>query len=71
MKPLISDNYIIFALPVIFITSIFLSFVIYRLLLNRIFSGVDMDKYFDSNFSFKKKSSAPDAGKNNRSDEKE
>jgi hypothetical protein len=60
IKPFISDNYIVFCLPVIFIISIFLSFTIYRILLKRFLVNVDMDKYFDSAFSFKKKKSLPE-----------
>jgi hypothetical protein len=53
IKPFISDNFIVFVLPLIFIVSIFLSFVIYRALLRRFLKNVDMDKYFNTNFSFK------------------
>lgn len=52
IRPLISDNFIVFVLPVVFIVSIFLSFVIYRALLRRIFRDVDMNKYFNTDFSF-------------------
>ena len=52
IKPLISDNFIVFVLPVVFIVSVFLSFVIYRTLLRRIFRDVDMNKYFNTGFSF-------------------
>jgi hypothetical protein len=52
IKPLISDNFIVFVLPAVFIVSVFLSFVIYRTLLRRIFQNVDMDKYFNTDFTF-------------------
>lgn len=60
IKPFISDNYIVFCLPVIFIISIFLSFTLYRVLLKRFLVNVNMDKYFDPAFSFKKKKSLPE-----------
>jgi hypothetical protein len=52
IRPFISDNFIVFVLPVVFIVSVFLSFGIYRMLLRRIFKNVDMDKYFNTEFSF-------------------
>ncbi|MDR2445628.1 MAG: hypothetical protein LBD44_06815 [Spirochaetaceae bacterium] len=52
IKPLISDNFIVFVLPIVFIVSVFLSFVIYRALLRRIFQDVDMNKYFNTDFTF-------------------
>ena len=52
IKPLISDNFIVFVLPVVFIVSVFLSFAIYRALLRRIFRNVDINKYFNTDFSF-------------------
>jgi hypothetical protein len=52
IKPLVSDNGIAFALPIIFITAVFLSFTLYRVLLKRFLANVDMDKYFDTAFSF-------------------
>jgi hypothetical protein len=53
IKPLISDNFIVFVLPLVFIVSIFLSFTVYRTLLRRVLKNVDMDKYFNTEFSFK------------------
>ncbi|MDR2344141.1 MAG: leader peptide processing enzyme [Spirochaetaceae bacterium] len=53
IKPFISDTYIVFVLPVIFIVSVFLSFAVYRILLRRFLKNVDMNKYFNTDFSFK------------------
>jgi hypothetical protein len=52
IKPLTSDTGIVFALPIIFIMAVFVSFVLYRVLLRRFLHRVDMDKYFDTAFSF-------------------
>ncbi|MDR1362473.1 MAG: leader peptide processing enzyme [Spirochaetaceae bacterium] len=70
IKPFISDNYVIFGLPVILIISIFLSFTIYRILLKRFLANVNMDDYFDTSFSFKKKKSSPENPGNPESPEK-
>ncbi|MDR3173315.1 MAG: hypothetical protein LBU19_03605 [Treponema sp.] len=53
IKPLISDNFIVFVLPAVFIASVFLSFGIYRILLRHIMKNVNMDKYSNTEFSFK------------------
>jgi hypothetical protein len=59
IRPFISDNGIIFALPVIFIAAIFTSFTLYRALLRRFLANVDMEKYFDTAFSFDFKKKSP------------
>jgi hypothetical protein len=59
IRPLVSDNGIVFALPIIFITAVFLSFTLYRVLLKRFLANVDMDKYFDTAFSFDFKKKTP------------
>ncbi|MDR0409634.1 MAG: hypothetical protein LBH18_04470 [Spirochaetaceae bacterium] len=60
IKPFISDNYIIFGLPVVFMISILISFILYRAILKRFLANVDMDKYFDTAFTFKKKTPLPE-----------
>jgi hypothetical protein len=60
VRPFISDGYVAFGLPAVFIVSIFLSFVIYRALLKRFMKKIDAEKIFDTSFSFKKKPSSPD-----------
>ncbi|MDR0662967.1 MAG: leader peptide processing enzyme [Spirochaetaceae bacterium] len=52
IRPLVSDNGIVFALPFIFIAAVSISFTLYRVLLRRFLVNVDMDKYFDTAFSF-------------------
>jgi hypothetical protein len=60
VKPIVTDNYAIFGLPVIFILAILLSFVIYRAILRAVFQRIDAEKHFDIFFSFKKpKTPAP------------
>jgi hypothetical protein len=59
IRPLISDNGIVFALPVIFVIAIFISFAVYRALLKRFLANFDMDKYFDTAFSLKKRLPPP------------
>ncbi|MDR3357183.1 MAG: hypothetical protein LBO04_08390 [Spirochaetaceae bacterium] len=61
IKPFISDNFIVFVLPLIFIVSVFLSFVIYRTLLRRFLNKIDMDKYFNTDFSFRPASKKKDS----------
>lgn len=53
-RPFISDNFIIFGFPVIFITAIFLSFAVYRAVLRRFMRTFDMNRHFDTAFSFRK-----------------
>jgi hypothetical protein len=55
VRPFISDGYVVFGLPVVFIVSILLSFSIYRALLKRFMKNIDTEKIFDTSFSFKKK----------------
>jgi hypothetical protein len=59
IRPFTSDNGIVFALPIMFIAAVFISFVLYRALLRRFLSRVDMDKYFDTTFSFNFKRKKP------------
>jgi hypothetical protein len=60
VRPFISDGYVVFGLPAVFIVSIFLSFVLYRTLLKRFMKKIDAEKVFDTSFSFKKKPPAAD-----------
>ncbi|MDR0383120.1 MAG: leader peptide processing enzyme [Spirochaetaceae bacterium] len=60
VRPFISDSYVVFGLPVIFIIAIFLSFVLYRAALKRFFKNIDIERVFDTSFSFKKKPPEPD-----------
>ena len=47
---LIPQSALAWVIPVIFTVSILVSFLVYRLLLNKIMKKVDMEKYFDPIF---------------------
>jgi membrane protein implicated in regulation of membrane protease activity len=51
LVPLLSEQAIAWGLPVLFIGSIALSFVIYRLILKQLVKRIDMEKYFDPLFA--------------------
>jgi len=57
LMPLLPDNSRAWAFPVIFIFAIVAAFFIYRLTINTIVKKVDIDKYFDPIFVFRKKRS--------------
>lgn len=47
---LIPQSAIAWVIPVMFTVSIFVSFLVYRIVLNKIMKKVDIEKYFDSIF---------------------
>ena len=49
--PLLSENSAAWALPVMFVTSIVASALIYRLIIKVLIKKVDVEKYFDPIFS--------------------
>jgi len=55
IMPSLSESAAGVGIPVIFIGSIVLSFVIYRFILKRVMKKIDMDKYFDPIFGGRKR----------------
>jgi membrane protein implicated in regulation of membrane protease activity len=55
IAPRLPQDVVAWSFPVLFIGAIALSFVIYRLILKRLFKRIDPDKYFDPIFGKRKK----------------
>ena len=54
IQPLFPDNNPSWAMPLVFTLSIFISFLVYRMMIKIIVKKVNMDKYFDPIFRFRK-----------------
>ncbi|QQO10235.1 leader peptide processing enzyme [Breznakiella homolactica] len=54
LAPLLPEETAAWGFPIIFIGSIVLSFVVYRLVIKLLFKKIDMEKYFDPIFGPRK-----------------